>query len=577
MKEKYTIEKGSIFQKLAVGLILMFVLIILIFWWIYQLNVQETQRELQKNKLGEVRFMSSQLSNQFEQVLVNALTLAEDQSVRGYTYVLRYGNDFAKYKAKLELIEKLALNSASTSWNNTIILYYPDEQDTVSSDPQFSFRPFAMSKEPLDRWMLHMNQDGTGYYSHLTKGHRGPMYIEIRISLDVLQKMMSEYTSGTPMLYDARFERAIRGTGSAQLAGADAEVLPHIRNESGTFEISFQHTNYFISFMKASILDLYFIDYHPTDQLRQSISSNNTWFVLALVVMLLLSLFYILALRNQVQQPIIRLRKAIDRFDRGDYSSRVDETQIFEFKILGRSFNRMAENTQTLIEQVLLGELSVKEARLKQYQAQINPHFLYNCLNFIQSKSSIKDYESVTAMTLELASYCRYIHRIEDQDSTLGEELRFVNHYMSIIHMRKQSITFETDVPSPLLSIRIPRMILQPLVENGVKHGIEPSMASGQITIHAEQNQEDIRIFVQDNGVGMSADRLARIRAHMDEFTRPEEQIGTGIRNVNQRLKLTYGKRSGLSVDSSLYEGTRCIITIHKEDIADASDPVSRR
>lgn len=118
-------------------------------------------------------------------------------------------------------------------------------------------------------------------------------------------------------------------------------------------------------------------------------------------------------------------------------------------------------------------------------------------------------------------------------------------------------------------------MILQPLVENGVKHGIEPSMGPGKITIRAEQDQEFIRITVADNGVGMPAERLALISEHMDELTRPEEQIGTGVRNVNQRIKLTYGKRSGLSIQSNLYEGTTYIITIHKEDIADASDSVS--
>ncbi|WP_440111499.1 sensor histidine kinase [Paenibacillus sp. QZ-Y1] len=568
---KYIPNRLSIFQKLALSLILMFILIVLIFWWIYQLNVKDIQRELQKNKLGEVRFMSSQLSNQFEQVLMNSLTLSEDQSVRGYTYVLEYGDDFAKYKAKLELIDKLALNSASTSWNNTIILYYPEQKDTVSSDPGFSFSPFAMPEDPLNQWTLHMNPDGTGYYSHLTKEQRGPLYIEIRISLTVLQKMMTEYTSGTPMLYDSYYHKAIRGARSLHLAAADSLVTPQIQDASGYFDISFQGRDYFISYMKVSILDLYFIDYHPTSQLTHSISRNNTLFVLALIALFVISLVYSLALRNQVQQPIIRLRKAIQRFDRGDFSSRVGDIQTLEFRLLAHSFNRMAENTQTLIEQVLLGEISVKEARLKQYQAQINPHFLYNCLNYIQSKSSIRDYESVTAMTLELASYCRYIHRIEDMNSTLDEELNFVNHYLSIIHMRKKFITFNINVPDNLRSIRVPRMILQPLVENGVKHGIEPSMNSGQITIRAEEDDAAIRISVADNGVGMSAERLELIRRHMDEFTQPEEQIGTGVRNVHQRLQLTYGKCSGLSIHSSASQGTMYIIIIQKEAITDAS------
>jgi two-component system sensor histidine kinase YesM len=225
----------------------------------------------------------------------------------------------------------------------------------------------------------------------------------------------------------------------------------------------------------------------------------------------------------------------------------------------------MAENTQRLIEQVLLGEIEVKEAKLKQYQAQINPHFLYNCLNFIQSKASIKDYEGVTAMTLHLASYCRYIHKIEQRDSTLEDELKFVEHYLSMVHMRKREITFDINIPRHIGKYLIPRMILQPLVENCIKHGVEPSMMSGIINLTAEETEQELFIQIKDNGVGMTKERLVAVQKNIeDDYLIKDEAIGTGLRNVNQRLKLYFGKQSRLLVQSHQSQGTVYIIKINK-------------
>ncbi|MFD1905074.1 sensor histidine kinase [Paenibacillus rhizoplanae] len=203
----------------------------------------------------------------------------------------------------------------------------------------------------------------------------------------------------------------------------------------------------------------------------------------------------------------------------------------------------MAENTQILIEQVLLGEIEVKEAKLKQYQAQINPHFLYNCLNFIQSKASIEDYQAVTAMTLHLASYCRYIHKIEQLESSLQDELEFVEHYLHIVHLRKKEITFEFGVTAEAGRYRLPRMILQPLVENCIKHGIEPNLRPGIISITAEEVDSYLLITVKDNGIGMTEERLGAVRRHIEDNIISNEQLGTGLRNVNQRLRLYFWQR----------------------------------
>ncbi|MDQ0192506.1 sensor histidine kinase [Paenibacillus wynnii] len=553
----------SIFQWLLFVLMLMLLIIVMAFWIIYMLNVKDIQSELRRNKMNEVKFITSQLSTQFEQVLTNTITLSQDQSVRGYPYILKFGDQYSKYEMKLTIIDKLALNTASTSWNNTVILYYPDEKETVSSDPSYSFSSFAPPAQTYNRWILNMAEDGTGYYSTVMRSHLSPLLIEVRISLDNLRKMMEQYVSGTPILYDSQ-KKVFVQKGEEFSEKLYPTVIPRISGDSGTFSVKENGTEYLINYMKSDMLDLYFIDAYPKRQYIEPINRNNRLFLYVVLIVLFGVLLYTLLLRRQVQKPVITLKKAIDRFDRGDYSSRAVDLQVNEFRMLGNSFNRMAENTQRLIEQVLLGDIEVKEAKLKQYQAQINPHFLYNCLNYIQSKASIEDYQAVTAMTLHLASYCRYIHKIEQIDSTLQDELDFVEHYLFMVHLRKREIAFDIDIPEHLGKYRLPRMILQPLVENGILHGIEPSLMPGVITITAEEDKTYLLITVKDNGVGMEADRLSAVRRHMDDYIIKNQTLGTGLRNVNQRLRLYFGKRSGLLLESSPSEGTCYRIQIEK-------------
>lgn len=552
-------------------LTLMLLTIVAAFWIIYRLNVKDIQSELNRNKMKEVEFMTSQLSTQFEQVLMNTITLSQDQSVRGYPYVLQLGDQYSKYEMKLNIIDKLALNSASTSWKNTVILYYLEEKEAVSSDSSYSFSSFNLPSQDYNHWFLNIEEQGTGYYSNVMRSHLSPILIEVRVSLENLKKMMEQYVSGTPLLYDSQQKQFI-AQGNAFSEELYVLLKPHIVGERGTLSIKQGGHDYLFNFMKSDMLDLYFIDVSPKQQYIEPIKRNNQLFMYAVFIVLVGVIIYTFLLQKQVQKPVITLRKAIDRFDRGDFSSRVPDLQVNEFRMLGNSFNRMAENTQRLIEQVLLGEIEVKEAKLKQYQAQINPHFLYNCLNFIQSKASIRDFEGVTAMTLHLASYCRYIHKIEQRDSTLEEELKFVEHYLSIVHLRKRQITFDIDIPLHIGKQLIPRMILQPLVENCIKHGVEPSLMPGVITLTAEETEEQLLIKVKDNGVGMTKERLFAVQKNIeDDFLIKNEAVGTGLRNVNQRLQLYFGKQSRLLVESHLSRGTVYVIKINKMEEYDGT------
>ncbi|WP_181438681.1 sensor histidine kinase [Paenibacillus sambharensis] len=549
------LNRLSIFQKLFYFLLLMVGIFVIAFWSIYNLNVKDIQLEMSRNKMNDVRLMASQLSTQFEQVLMNTITLSQDSSIRDYPYILKFGDKYSRYEGKLSIIDKLAINAASTSWNNRVTLYYTDEQELVSSANSPSIAPLDLSASKVNEWTVRMDEGGGGYYSYIMKTHISELLIEVSVSLENLKKMMEPYNSGTPLLYDAGQSVFIRKE-SRFLEDAYPKIASEISGESGSFLFQDQGTEYLVHYMKCAMLDLYFLDFHPRSQFIRPISRNNQYFIYAVLIVVAGVIFYTLLLRRQVQKPVNVLRRAINRFDRGDLSSRVATLHAHEFRMLGNSFNRMAENTQRLIEQVLFYELEVKEAKLKQYQAQINPHFLFNCLNYIQSKASVKDHQAVTAMTLHLGSYCRYIQKIELIDSTLLEEITFVEHFLSIIQLRKREISFDIHIPEHMYGYRVPRMILQPLVENCIKHGIEPGMEQGVVTITAEETDNGLQIIVKDNGAGMTEGRLLAVRRHMNDFIHQDETLGTGIRNVNQRIRLYFGKSSGLAVESMPSGGT---------------------
>jgi len=225
-----------------------------------------------------------------------------------------------------------------------------------------------------------------------------------------------------------------------------------------------------------------------------------------------------------------------------------------EFRLLTEGFNEMAKRVGDLIDKVLTEQLRAKEAEFKQLQSQINPHFLYNCLFFIKSKARIGDTESVEAMALSLGEYYRYMTRTEKDMVPLRSELDLIRNYVSILNLRKPRIDYVVDVSEELMDLPIPRLLLQPLVENAVMHGIEPKTGRGTLRITGRKLPDGFVLAVEDDGVGMTPEALHRLRG---QLRGPKsEESGYGVWNVKQRFVQKFGPGAVLEVDSTAGEGT---------------------
>ena len=226
------------------------------------------------------------------------------------------------------------------------------------------------------------------------------------------------------------------------------------------------------------------------------------------------------------------------------------------------------EKQAQMKERELLMETHLKEAQLKYLQAQINPHFLFNCLNAGAQLAMLEDAERTGVFLEKMADFFRYNVRKMEDDALLWEEVDAVDNYIYILNVRfAGDIHYEKDVDEGIGDFRIPSMILQPLVENAVQHGIHDCMETGKIRMSIHKDGGNLEITVSDNGAGMTAQMIDAVMAGKAR-NNGEDRYSTGIAvgNVIDRLELYYKQKGLLTIESDgLGKGTSVHITLQVE------------
>ena len=260
--------------------------------------------------------------------------------------------------------------------------------------------------------------------------------------------------------------------------------------------------------------------------------------------------------------PIQKLRDSMKRVQKGDFSAA--EIEVYsdnEIGSLERSFNIMTEEIQNLMQQNINEQREKRKSELKALQAQINPHFLYNTLDSIIWMAESEQTQEVVKMTSSLGRMMRQTFNNEEFIS-LEREFEHVKSYLTIQKMRyRDKLNFSVELEEELRCRPIVKLVVQPLAENAIYHGLRYREEMGMIQICAVSAVDEIWITVKDNGVGMDEDKLAHIfDAHKVNYS----SNGVGVYNVQQRLKLCYGNEYGLSYVSVPGEGTCVTMRIPK-------------
>ena len=295
----------------------------------------------------------------------------------------------------------------------------------------------------------------------------------------------------------------------------------------------------------------------PLQDLSQDIAVIRN-FTLASILLSLLCCFAIVAFFSlYVLSPLKQLRKAMGQVEKEDFSVNIPVRGNDEVALLSRSFNKMSHKLDELVNQVLAVEIKQKEAELKALQAQINPHFLYNTLDTIYWTCRMENAEDSAALVKSLSRLFRLSLNSGNEFTSLGKEVEHLLLYIAIQQKRFEGqILFDVEAPEALADCPVVKLILQPLVENSIVHGIEKNGGSGSVKVCIFREGEQLVYTVTDDGAGADKHEL---EAYL--LSAGPENRGFALSNVNQRIQIYHGDAYGMSFETAPGKGMTVRVT----------------
>lgn len=277
-------------------------------------------------------------------------------------------------------------------------------------------------------------------------------------------------------------------------------------------------------------------------------------------------------LNHSINKPVIRLKTMASKIAQGDLSIRVKKPEISELDELTDSLNTMAEKLGSLIESNVQKQQNLQKAEMKALQAQIAPHFMYNTLDTILSLAEDGQNEEVVKTTLALSNFFRLSLNKGRDWVTVAEEKSHVESYLAIQKIRYGAILdYEIDISEDMLGECMLKILLQPLVENAIYHGIKKTRRRGCVKLSGIRQDEYLVFTVEDNGLGMKEEELLALRENLIHYDVSNPDMGFGMYNVYKRVQLYYEIDDGLSVESEFQKGSK--MTLRLPVIADSVPP----
>lgn len=339
----------------------------------------------------------------------------------------------------------------------------------------------------------------------------------------------------------------------------DQEIFSKIGDlKSGSFQSIYNNKLSLITFYTSSFTNWKVINVTSKNELIKGIDTVRNNSVAVGLVLIVITFIFSIIISNGIVKPIRKLKKMIGKIEQGDFENTIDIDRRDEIGMLTISFNNMSQKLKDLIGQIYIKEEEKRKAEIVALQAQINPHFTYNTLGVVKQMATIQKANGISKMLDSLINLLQSSAKYRDKFITVEEELMLIRSYIYIQETRycgKFSVEYEYE--DTVLEYKTLNLILQPIVENAMFHGIQNKDGFGKIVIRIHIVEDNLQYVIEDDGIGMSQEKINDIFSdNNDNFER------LGISNVHKRIKLYFGDSYGISINSRVNEGTRITIII---------------
>jgi two-component system, sensor histidine kinase YesM len=435
---------------------------------------------------------------------------------------------------------------------------------------------FAISQEAAGglQWLMPDENDDSliatreiRSYSQLSLESLGTLIIRINLDKLVSDLAFNQYHEDVDLVISFG-DQIIHPKEHPLYALLEGE-LADSANRSKFDIVNLESQSYFISWITSDYTKWSYRQIIPFDTIFENINTMKRVvlfiFMAIFLVVILIGLKFAKSITNPIEDLIARMKHAqLGSFKKAEVEA-LEPASLSADEVgqLYRNFRMMIQHINELIHENYTKQLVIKETEFKALQAQINPHFLYNTLESINWLAKTNGQKEISLMVESLGRLLRNSVNLQEHIVTLREEIDIVLSYIVIQKFRfEERLDFQLDIDESVMKYRIPKLTLQPLVENAIHYALEPKVEPCRIVIRSESEENFIRMIVEDDGPGMDKQFLNKL-LHGEVRTKGK---GIGIKNIEERIKLFFGEQYGIVIESGLDWGTRIMITIPHQD-----------
>jgi len=565
----------SIFPKLVLTFLIITTPVFALSLMLNELGKEEVKNQISRSTATQVHYYFSSLEKDMQQIIMSQQEFINDDDIHSLSNLIDIMTDYEQVLAIERLYDKIKRFKNSNSYIKDISIYMrsidqiistSNSKNLISKEEIIQISKSAYSGEyPLiytyDRLFLNLYFPSFTNYSHATGAPKPALFImNIELSIEALRSVLDTFhkEGGAALL------------GNNWAIGSNmttTNVLDEIRSKLGrdggngygstTSTVSVGGTNYIAVQEKSLALDTSFIVYLQEESVLGTLKTYKGWSWVLIIGSLIMVVLLSYSIYLFIHRPLRTLVKLFNKLETGNFDVFVKYNRKDEFGYLYKQFYKTVKNLKALIDELYVQKIRLQQSELKQLQAQINPHFLYNSFFILHRMIKRENIEKATLLSKNLGGYFQYVTKNVQHEVPMELEVNHVRSYVEIQNIRfsnRIQVEFET-LPNEYRHLPIPRLILQPIVENAYEHGFTNTIVEGKLFIGFAIDEDRLCIIVEDNGPGLTGgeeETLNRKLMHKDD-----EEESTGLINVHRRLLIKYGPGSGIRISTGSEGGMK--------------------
>ncbi|MEK3658275.1 histidine kinase [Paenibacillus sp. FSL F4-0236] len=574
MKIRFLIKDSSIFQKIMAAFLAALFPLMAITWLINEKGSDNIRSEISESILNTTRFYLDSLDKEADRISRYLPNYVMDKDLMEIATTGNYMSYYDRAQKILDIQRRLELMKNSSPFIQEARAYIPLIDRTILSNKfetsmnKQEYASMQQNKRLYEEPFIYWNDRLFISMQYPINTVKNPIYIvAVELSTIKIRETLSQIGSsrgGQSVLLNLERGWEIESDMDPELLeqmksfAADKREL---QKDEGYETIMYNGKRFLTVYKYSSLWNSYSIMCIPEETILGSLEIYRTLFWWACALAVGIVVFFSYFLLRFIYRPLMKLVHSFRRVQQNRLEPIVIDRGADEFGYLYQAFNNTIRSLKTLIEENYEQQIRNQRSELKRLQSQINPHFLYNCF-FVLCRliKSENQKEKAYQFCLYIGQYFQFITRDDEDDIPLGLE---VNHSRTYVDMQticygdRIQVKFEGDVPD----LFVPRLILQPIIENAYKHALGNMIQQGELWVHCERVGDVFSIYVEDNGRSISDAEIEQLQKRLRQSTTRMEET-TGIINVHRRIQLRYGEEFGITVSRSALGGLQVRINL---------------